>query len=79
MDISVIYNKLFDNEGICSACKCHESRDLIDWKKRQEAFDEVVANAKTKNAACSAFREAASVCSQAKSMKNKELFHQQIT
>ena len=41
---------LFDNLGVCSACKCHESRNLIDWKKREKAFDEVVANAKTKNA-----------------------------
>ena len=41
---------LFDSSGVCSACKCHESRNLIDWKKREEAFDEVVDNAKTKNA-----------------------------
>ena len=41
---------LFDSSEVCSACKCHESRNLIDWKKREEAFDKVVANAKTMNA-----------------------------
>ena len=41
---------LLDDSGICSACKCHESRNQIDWKKREEAFDKVVANAKIKNA-----------------------------
>lgn len=42
-----------DDEGICSACRSHERRQQgrsIDWDRRKEAFDDLVAEAKATNA-----------------------------
>jgi hypothetical protein len=50
-----------------------EGLDAARQRKLVKLLVLMSLNAKTKNAACSAFREAASVGSQAKSMKNKEL------
>ena len=40
---------VLDDEGICSACRNFELRDEIDWLARDEAFTEVVKNAKTRS------------------------------
>ncbi len=33
----------FDNEGICSGCRIHEEKDVIDWKERLQRLKEIVA------------------------------------
>ena len=35
-------------DGVCNACKAHESRAQIDWTRRQAAFREVVAHARSR-------------------------------
>ena len=39
---------IFDEDGICSGCRYHESRDNleIDWTERQEMLEEILAGAK---------------------------------
>jgi N-acetyl sugar amidotransferase len=39
----------FDAQGVCNACRAHESRPQIDWEQRQQAFGEVVAHAKARS------------------------------
>jgi len=39
----------FNADGVCSACTNFEERHLIDWKKREEFFEEVIAHAKRKS------------------------------
>lgn len=39
---------LFDDNGVCSACTYHENRN-VNWKKREEAFHELVKNVKRYN------------------------------
>lgn len=39
----------FNADGVCSACTNFEERHLIDWQKREELFEEVVAHAKRKS------------------------------
>jgi N-acetyl sugar amidotransferase len=36
----------FDEEGVCNACRSHESKPDIDWTARERAFREVVEHAK---------------------------------
>lgn len=33
----------FDKDGVCSACQNYSSRDEVDWAKRREEFDTVLA------------------------------------
>ncbi|MFA4825898.1 MAG: N-acetyl sugar amidotransferase [Methanoregula sp.] len=39
-------NLTLDAEGICNACRTHESRPKIDWEKRERAFLKVIEHAK---------------------------------
>ena len=32
-----------DNEGICSGCRVHEEKNIIDWDERWEKLEELVA------------------------------------
>jgi N-acetyl sugar amidotransferase len=45
---------LFDEEGVCSACRAHERRhdalDGVDWAAREREFDALVEAAKARNA-----------------------------
>ncbi len=36
----------FDDAGICNACRAHETKAVIDWEARAEAFREVVRGAR---------------------------------
>jgi N-acetyl sugar amidotransferase len=39
-------NLELDEEGVCNACKSHETKTNIDWEGREKAFRNVVENAK---------------------------------
>ena len=34
---------IFDDEGVCSGCRYHESRDRIDWQEREKMLKELYA------------------------------------
>lgn len=38
----------FDNEGVCSACRAYENREVVDWKKRREELDEILERYRSK-------------------------------
>lgn len=40
---------IFDDEGVCSGCRYHESRKTIeiDWNEREEIFEEILDEAKS--------------------------------
>ena len=40
---------LFDEEGVCSACRNFEIRKLINWDEREKLFDNVISNAKQRS------------------------------
>lgn len=40
-------NITFDNEGICSGCRVHEEKNIIDWKEKQSRFNEILKNYKS--------------------------------
>lgn len=40
---------VLDSEGVCGACRAHETRLQIDWEAREHAFREVVAHAKKRS------------------------------
>nr|WP_319375388.1 N-acetyl sugar amidotransferase [uncultured Methanoregula sp.] len=42
-------NLTLDSDGICNACRSHESRPTIDWVQRKKAFLKIVENAKLKS------------------------------
>lgn len=42
-------NLTLDAEGVCNACRSHESRPDIDWSKREQVFRELVENAKERS------------------------------
>lgn len=42
-------NLIFDEAGVCSACRTHRVRPRIDWSARAAAFREVVAKAKARS------------------------------
>lgn len=42
-------NIALDEEGVCNACRSHESRPSIDWSQRQDLFADVVSHAKAKS------------------------------
>ncbi len=35
-------NLYIDNDGICSGCKIHEEKDILDWKAREEKLLKIV-------------------------------------
>ncbi len=45
---------IFDDEGVCNACRAHEKKNAvlggIDWQAREAAFDKLVQEAKAQNA-----------------------------
>ncbi|NQV77482.1 MAG: N-acetyl sugar amidotransferase [Lutibacter sp.] len=38
----------FDDEGICSGCRVHEEKDILDWNKRSEKLKPILDNYKNK-------------------------------
>lgn len=42
-------NLTLDAEGICNACRAHESRPEIDWVQRERVFRELIENAKSRS------------------------------
>jgi N-acetyl sugar amidotransferase len=39
----------FDQEGICPACRYHETLSLVDWEERRKEIDEIVAFGRKNN------------------------------
>lgn len=39
----------FDDSGICSGCRIHEEKDIIDWAKRQKFLRSKLENYRSKN------------------------------
>ena len=39
---------IFDDEGVCSGCRYHESREKIDWNERQKMLKEILKEHKAK-------------------------------
>ncbi|MBU0766663.1 N-acetyl sugar amidotransferase [Patescibacteria group bacterium] len=33
---------IFDDQGVCSGCRLHESRPLIDWDERKKRFEDIL-------------------------------------
>jgi len=42
-------NITFDDEGICSGCRVHEEKDILDWKERSEKLESILDNYKNKS------------------------------
>ena len=40
-------NLVLDAQGVCNACRSHATKKTIDWEAREQAFQQVVANAKS--------------------------------
>ena len=32
----------FDNQGVCSGCRVHEEKDILDWNERHEILDSIL-------------------------------------
>ena len=44
------YGLIFDNEGVCSGCRVHEEKDLLDWSNRFELLRNIISkNASNSN------------------------------
>lgn len=41
-------NLSFDNQGVCSGCKVHEEKDVLDWTERLEKLKYITSDFKTK-------------------------------
>jgi N-acetyl sugar amidotransferase len=39
---------IFDDDGVCSGCRYHESRQRIDWREREKIFREILDEFKQK-------------------------------
>jgi len=39
-------NLVFDEEGICSGCRVHEEKDILDWSKRENKLKELLTSYK---------------------------------
>ena len=39
----------FDRYGICSGCRIHEEKDIIDWKERYAKLKKIINNYKNKS------------------------------
>lgn len=37
-------NLTFDEEGVCSGCRVHEEKDILDWKQRSEKLKAILNN-----------------------------------
>ena len=37
---------LFDEQGICSGCRVHEEKDLLDWKQREKKIQLILQSYK---------------------------------
>ena len=42
-------NLTIDKEGICSGCKIHEEKDLLNWIEREEKLKSILENFKNKS------------------------------
>lgn len=42
-------NLVIDDEGICSGCRVHEEKDLLDWNKRENKLKEILDLYKNKS------------------------------
>jgi len=42
-------NLILDKDGICNACRNHQSKKIIDWNQRQEQLKKVVEDAKSRS------------------------------
>ena len=40
---------VFDENGICSACKNHELKEKIDWKSKEKELKEILEKFRSKN------------------------------
>ena len=40
---------VFDENGICSACKNHELKEKIDWKSKEKELKEILEKLRSKN------------------------------
>ena len=39
-------NLIIEEDGICNACHNHESKEIIDWQRRNESLRKIVESAK---------------------------------
>lgn len=42
-------NLVFDNEGVCSGCRIHEEKDIIDWKERGKKLKNILEQFRNKD------------------------------
>ena len=42
-------NITFDDEGVCSGCRVHEEKDILDWKERSQKLEYILDNYKNKS------------------------------
>ena len=42
-------NITFDDEGVCSGCRVHEEKDIIDWKERSQKLECILDSYKNKS------------------------------
>jgi len=42
-------NLVIGEDGVCSACRSHGTKKIIDWRARQDAFKDVVATARERS------------------------------
>lgn len=42
-------NILFDEDGVCSGCRVHEEKDILDWKERGVKLVSILSNYKNTN------------------------------
>ena len=40
---------IFNDEGICSACINHDKKEIIDWDKKRQEFQEILDKYKSRN------------------------------
>lgn len=43
-------NIIFDDEGICSGCRVHEEKDILDWNKKESELRALLKQYRSKNA-----------------------------
>jgi len=42
-------NISFDEEGVCSGCRVHEEKDILDWSERSEKLKAILSNYKNRS------------------------------
>ena len=42
-------NIIFDKDGICSGCRIHEEKDILDWDERERKLKKLLAEYKNQN------------------------------